>query len=92
MHRHSAQSASPADRAVSGAGVAGEISAMASGSIDGPAIERDSARDAQEDIVQEEETRKPQIVRRPYTPTAAEAAAHLPLRLEFRSWCPHCVA
>ena len=39
-----------------------------------------------------EETRKPQIARRPYTPTAAEVEAHLSLHLEFRSWWPHCVA
>ena len=40
----------------------------------------------------QEEIRKPQIARRPYTPTAAEVEAHLPLHLECRSWCPHCVA
>ena len=91
MHRHSAESVSPTDRPISGAGVA-EKRAMASGSTDGPAMERESAREAQEGIAEEEETRKPQIARRPYTPTAAEVEAHLPLHLEFRSWCPHCCA
>ena len=40
----------------------------------------------------ESEVRKPQIARRPYTPTRAEVDAHLPLHLEYRSWCPHCCA
>ena len=48
------------------------------------------ARESQEES--QEETRKPQVARRPYTPTAAEVEAHLPPHLEFRSWCPHCVA
>ena len=39
-----------------------------------------------------EETRKPQIARRPNAPTKAEIEEHLPLHLEYRSWCPHCVA
>ena len=38
------------------------------------------------------ETRKPQVAKRPYTPTRAELEAHLPLHLEYRSWCPHCRA
>ena len=38
------------------------------------------------------EVRKPQIARRPYTPTRAEVEAHLPLHLEYRSWCKHCRA
>ena len=42
--------------------------------------------------VEPEETRKPQIARRPNAPTKAEIEEHLPLHLEYRSWCPHCVA
>ena len=42
--------------------------------------------------VEAEESRKPNIAKRPYTPTRAEIEAHLPLHLEYRSWCPHCVA
>ena len=38
------------------------------------------------------ESRKPNIARRPYTPSKAEVDEHLPLHLEYRSWCPHCVA
>ena len=38
------------------------------------------------------EIRKPQVAKRPYTPTRAELEAHLPLHLEYRSWCPHCRA
>ena len=38
----------------------------------------------------EEETRKPNIAKRPYTPTRAEVESHLPLHLEYRSWCEHC--
>lgn len=39
-----------------------------------------------------EETRKPQIARRPNAPSKADLEDHLPLHLEYRSWCPHCVA
>ena len=40
----------------------------------------------------QEESRKPQIAKRPITPSRAEVESHLPLHLEYRSWCPHCVA
>ena len=89
MSRHSV-SISPNDRAISGAGAA-EKRDMASSSEDGPAIVRELIG-ASQGVVEEDETRKPQIARRPYTPTAAEVEAHLPLHLEYRSWCPHCVA
>ena len=39
-----------------------------------------------------EESRKPNVARRPHTPTKQEVEDHLPLHLEYRSWCPHCVA
>ena len=39
-----------------------------------------------------EETRKPQIARRPNAPSKADLEEHFPLHLEYRSWCPHCVA
>ena len=38
------------------------------------------------------ESRIPQVARQPYTPSRAEVQAHLPLHLEYRSWCPHCRA
>ena len=41
---------------------------------------------------EDSETRKPQVAKRPHTPTRAELEAHLPLHLEYRSWCPHCRA
>ena len=91
MHRHSAESVSPTDRAISGAGVADKRD-TASGSADGPAIVSGLVVEAQKDNAEIDETRKPQIARRPYTPTAAEVEAHLPLHLEYRSWCRHCVA
>ena len=43
-------------------------------------------------LVGPEETRRPQIARRPNAPTKAEIEEHLPLHLEYRSWCPHCFA
>ena len=48
------------------------------------------AIEVSEDVGIEEELRKPQIARRPYTPTRAEVDAHLPLHLEYSSWCKHC--
>ena len=39
-----------------------------------------------------EESRKPNIAKRPHTPSKSEVEEHLPLHLEYRSWCPHCVA
>ena len=42
--------------------------------------------------VEGEESRKPNIARRPLTPSKQEVEDHLPLHLEYRSWCPHCVA
>ena len=39
-----------------------------------------------------EESRKPNIARRPPTPSKADVEEHLPLYLEYRSWCPHCIA
>ena len=88
MHRHSAESVSPTDRAISGAGVADKRD-TASGSADGPAIGSGLVVEAQKDNAEIDETRKPQIARRPYTPTAAEVEAHLPLHLEYCSWCRH---
>ena len=75
----------PTDRAISGAGAVVEKGTASSGK-DRPAIVGKLIEEASE------ETRKPQVARRPYTPTAAEVEAHLPLHLEYRSWCPHCVA
>ena len=37
-------------------------------------------------------TRIPVFAPRPKGPTQAEIAAHEPLHLEYRSWCPACVA
>ena len=54
----------------------------------------DADEEQQESAVEPEdsETRRPQVAKRPYTPTRAELEAHLPLHLEYRSWCPHCRA
>ena len=82
MSRHS-ESVSPNDHAISGAGVAAKRDA-ASSSEDGPAIVRE-LNGANQGKVEEDETRKPEIARRPHTPTAAEVEAHLPLHLEYRS-------
>ena len=39
-----------------------------------------------------EEVRQPRIGRRPMAPTKAEVEEHLPLHLNYRSWCEHCRA
>ncbi len=39
-----------------------------------------------------DEVRLPVVAPRPISPTAAELKEHLPLHLNYRSWCPHCVA
>ena len=39
----------------------------------------------------EEESRDYKRARRPYTPTKAELAEHLPLHLQYREWCEECV-
>ena len=39
-----------------------------------------------------DEQRRPRVSRRPMTPTKAEIDEHLPLHLNYRSWCKHCVA
>ena len=46
-------------------------------------------------VVQEEETfgfRKPRIPRRPLAPTKADVDEHMPLHVDYRDWCAHCVA
>ena len=84
MQTEHAYSVRPLDSA-SGAGVAaGNGGALSSTTVEG------SKEKGEEES--QEETRKPQVAQRPYMPTAAEVEAHLPLHLEFRSWCPHCVA
>ena len=83
MHGHSAESVSPTERTISGAGAA-DKRGVASGAASEPVGVPDVT-------AIDDETRKPPVARRPYTPTAAEVEAHLPLHLEYRSWCPHCV-
>ena len=41
---------------------------------------------------EESRPRKPRVGRVPITPTKADLEEHLPLHLEYREWCPHCVA
>ena len=36
------------------------------------------------------ETRTPVVVARPISPTKAQLEEHLPLHLNYRSWCPDC--
>ena len=72
-----------------------DIGQRAGGDVDGAL--RDAMSSGEElrergDEEVDEETRKPNIAKRPYTPTRAEVEAHLPLHLEYRSWCPHCRA
>ena len=38
------------------------------------------------------ESRKPRICRRPMGPTKQEKEEHDRSLVEYRSWCPHCVA
>ena len=38
------------------------------------------------------EVRPPRVARRPILPTKADVEEHLPLHLNYRSWCEHCVA
>ena len=49
-------------------------------------------KDGVEEDEEEEETRKPIVGRVPKTPTKKELEEHLPLHIEYRDWCPHCVA
>ena len=84
MPRHPAESVSPTDRTISGAGVADKRGMASGAAIESEGVAKEMAID--------DETRKPPVARRPYTPTAAEVEAHLPLHLKYRSWCPHCVA
>ena len=81
MQKHPADSVSPTDRAISGAGVA-EKRGSASGAAEGPAVVQKMVEDARKEALDEDEIGKPPIARRPYTPTAAEVEAHLPLHLE----------
>ena len=39
-----------------------------------------------------EQVRQPRIGRKPMAPTKAEVEEHLPLHLNYRSWCEHCLA
>ena len=57
-----------------------------------PEKSEEEDREEDKEIPEDSETRKPQVARRPHTPTRAELEAHLPLHLEYRSWCPHCRA
>ena len=45
----------------------------------------------EESAADEQGARVPRVARRPYTPTKAELEEHLPLHLEYRSWCEACV-
>ena len=38
------------------------------------------------------ESRQPRTMTRPQAPTKAQMEEHLPLHLEYRDWCPDCVA
>ena len=44
-----------------------------------------------EDVGVAEEVRVPVVAKRPIAPTKAQLEEHLPLHLNYRSWCPHCV-
>ena len=71
-------------------------------SSDQPAGEAQSVEEAKEEAILcgtcdpeddgLEETRAPNIAKRPYAPTKAEIEAHFPLHADFRSWCKYCMA
>ena len=44
-----------------------------------------------EGIARDFEVRKHKVARKPVLPTKAEIDAHVPLHLEYHSWCKHCV-
>ena len=46
----------------------------------------------EEEIGEDFEVRRHKIGRQPVLPTKAEIEEHFPLHLQYRSWCPHCVA
>ena len=48
--------------------------------------------DADEMEEEENRARIPRVARRPVTPTKADLDEHLPLHLDYREWCEHCVA
>ena len=43
-------------------------------------------------VPEPDEVRKSRVGRRPVLPTKADIENHYPLHLEYRDWCPHCVA
>ena len=63
--------------------VDGEVAVVVGG--DDVVVSGDEAAEAQE-------SRVPRVAKRPYTPTKAEVEEHLPLHIEYRSWCEDCVA
>ena len=74
-------------------GVCEAVKEGASSSNEGEAANGQAEEQRQEEGDEDrQESRKPTIARRPNKPTQAEVDAHMPLHLEFRSWCPHCVA
>ena len=68
---------------------AGEVSGDAAASSDVVEVAMEEEDGSPEEA---EEARKPQVAKRPVTPSRAEVESHLPLHVEYRSWCPHCVA
>ena len=56
--------------------------------------EQDEEPKGDSDLMDEEENRAriPRVARRPASPTQADLDEHLPLHLEYREWCEHCVA
>ena len=71
---------------------AGAISSGAAGEAGQEDTEADLFCDP---CIEEEETfgvRRPRVPRSPLAPTKADVDEHMPLHVDFRSWCPHCVA
>ena len=86
MHKDCVDLMSPNTIDNAGAG-ATDSGATSSGDVVEVAMEEESGDPGEAD-----ESRKPQVARRPVTPSKAEVESHLPLHVEYRSWCPHCVA
>ena len=97
MSRDISQSASPVDIHVDSHGQVGEVEAEtdggaadrgdAEGQLEQPEEDGQEVADAEDD-----EARRPRIVRRPLAPTKAMVEEHNRTHAEYRDWCPDCRA
>ena len=61
---------------------------------DGPEFGGEEVKASEESVIEEEteEARRPRVARRPQMLTKAEYDSHMTLHVEYRDWCPDCVA